>query len=124
MLVSYQNKTSKVIAVYRFFQLAIVSMLGVLITGGPLSDLDLPKVSGWQLPDGTTVFHEYELINAGIDCDQIWHGYHSGSISRCDDGSLTAATGDYYDNYATSPGAKEISYSPVTKTISYISRTD
>ena len=108
----------------RFLQISILSLLGVLITAGPFSDLELPQVSGWQLPNGTAIFHEYDLINAGIECDQIWHGYHSGSISQCDGGSLAAATGEYYDRYATSPGAKEISYSPVTKTISYISRTD
>ena len=36
----------------RYPQVAVLMMLGVLITGGPLSDLDLPKVSGWKLPDG------------------------------------------------------------------------
>ena len=109
---------------YRFLQIAVISILGVVITCDPLSDLELPKVSGWQLPDVEMISQEYDLINAGIDCDQIWHGYHSGSISRCDNGSLAAATSEYYDRYTKSPEAKEISYSPVTKTISYIPRTD
>ena len=120
MLVSYQNKLSRVIAVYRFFQLAIVLMLCVLITGGPLSDIELPKVSGWQLPDGRMIFHEYDLINAGIKCEMIMCAYPVGTKSRCDGGKLFAATGGFYDDYASTPGVVEISYSPVTETIKHI----
>ena len=109
---------------YRFFQIAVLLMLGVLITGGPLSDLDLPKVSGWQLPDGKIVFHEYDLINAGIDCDLMMCAYPVGTTSRCDNGRLFAATGGIYDDYASEPGAVEISYSPVTGMMTPITKAN
>ena len=102
---------------YRFFQIAVVSMLGVLISGGPLSDLELPKIRGWQLPDGTMIFHEYDLIDAGIDCEMIMCAYPVGTTSRCDGGKLFAATGGFYDDYASTSGAVEISYSPITEVI-------
>ena len=124
MLVSYQNKTSRVIAVYRFFQLAIVSILGVLITGGPLSDIELPKVSGWQLPDGRMIFHEYDLINAGIKCEMIMCAYPVGTTSRCDGGRLSAATGGFYDDHASTPGAVEITYTPITEVITLAKADD
>ena len=109
---------------YRFFQIAVLLMLGVLITGGPLSDLDLPKVSGWKLPDGRVVFHEFDLVNAGIDCDLIMCAYPVGTTSRCDGGKLFAATGGLYDGYAGIPGAVEVSYSPVTEIITPVSQSD
>lgn len=105
---------------YRFLQIATLSMIGVFIIGGPLSDLDLPKVSGWKLPDGKIVFHEFDLINAGIECDLIMCAYPVGTTSRCDNGKLFAATGGMYDLYATEPGVIEISYSPVTETVTPI----
>ena len=120
MLVYVQNKSVEVAVMYRFFQIAVLLMLGVLITGGPLSDLDLPKVTGWQLTDGKIVFHEYDLMNAGISCDLIMCAYPVGTTSRCDNGRLFAATGGIYDDYASEPGAVEISYSPITETISTI----
>ena len=104
----------------RYFQVAVLIILGVLITGGPLSDLELPKVSGWQLPDGTMIFHEYDLINAGIECEMIMCAYPVGTKSRCDGGKLFAATGGFYDDYASTPGVAEISYSPVTGTIKHV----
>jgi len=108
---------------YRFGQIAVLSMLGVLITGGPLSDIELPKVSGWQLPDGTVVFNEYDLMKAGIDCDLITCAYPVGTKSRCDGGKLFAATGGFYDDYASTSGAVEISYSPITEVIT-LARTN
>ena len=102
---------------FRFFQIAALSMLGVLITGGPLSDIELPKVSGWQLTDGTIVFNEFDLMNAGINCELIMCRYPAGTTSRCDNGNLYAASGELYDKYATELGAVEISYSPATEVV-------
>jgi len=108
----------------RFFQIAVIAMLGVLVTGGPLSDLELPKVSGWKLPDGTMIFHEYDLINAGIECKMIMCAYPVGTTSRCDDGKLFAATGGFYDDHASTPGAVKITYSPVTDVITLAKTND
>lgn len=108
----------------RYLQIAVLMMLGVFITGGPLSDLELPKVSGWKLPDGKIVFHEFDLINAGIDCNLIMCAYPIGTTSRCDGGKLFAATGGFYDDYASIPGVVEISYSPVTEVVSIVSKGD
>ncbi|MDC1240980.1 hypothetical protein N8Z80_08130 [Litorivicinus sp.] len=101
----------------RFFQIAALSMLGVLITSGSLSDIELPKVSGWQLPDGTIVFNEFDLMNAGINCELIRCAYPAGTTSRCDNGNLSAASGELYDKYATEPGVVEIFYSPATEVV-------
>ena len=102
---------------FRFFQIAALSMLGALITGGSLSDIELPKVSGWQLTDGTIVFNEFDLMNAGINCELIMCRYSAGTTSRCDNGNLYAASGELYDKYATELGAVEISYSPATEVV-------
>ena len=101
----------------RFFHIATLSMLGVLIIGGPLSDIELPQVSGWQLPDGTIVFNEFDLMNAGIKCELFMCRYPAGTTSRCDNGNLYAASGELYDKYATEPGVIEIFYSPATEVI-------
>ena len=124
MLVYRWNKSVEVAAMYRFFQIAVLLMLSVLITGGPLSNLDLPKVSGWQLTDGKIVFHEYDLINAGIECEMIMCAYPVGTTSRCDGGKLFAATGGFYDDYASTSGAVEISYSPITEVITLAKTND
>ena len=102
---------------FRFFQIAALSMLGALITGSSLSDIELPKVSGWQLTDGTIVFNEFDLMNAGIKCELITCRYSAGTTSRCDNGNLSAASGELYDKYATEPGVIEIFYSPATEVI-------
>ncbi|MDC1207991.1 hypothetical protein N8005_01505 [Litorivicinus sp.] len=102
---------------FRFLQIAALSITGFLITDDSLSDLDLPKVSGWQLPDGTIVFNEYDLMNAVINCELIRCAYPAGTTSRCDNGNLYAASGKLYDKYATEPGAVEISYNPATEVL-------
>ena len=109
---------------YRYLQIIALTILAVIITGGPLSDFELPKVRGWQMPDGKVVFHEYDLINAGVDCDLIMCGYPVGTTSQCDDGQLFAATGGFYDDYATTPGAVEIVYSPITEVITLAKADD
>jgi len=111
-------------AMYRFLQIAVLSMLGILITGGPPYDWELPKVRGWQMPDGTMIFHEYDLINAGIECEMIMCAYPVGTTSRCDGGKLFAATGGFYDDYASTSGAVEISYSPITEVITLAKTND
>jgi hypothetical protein len=109
---------------HRGYQIAVLSLLGVLITGGPLSDLELPKVSGLKLPDGSMVFNEYDLMNAGIECEMIMCAYPVGTTSRCDGGKLFAATGGFYDDYASTSGAVEISYSPITEMITLAKTND
>jgi hypothetical protein len=109
---------------YRYLQIIALTTLAVLITGGPLSDLELPKVRGWQMPDGTMIFHEYDLINAGIECEMIMCAYPVGTTSRCDGGKLFAAIGGFYDDYASTSGAVEISYSPITEVITLAKTND
>ena len=117
MLVLTQNKFGVVMEMYRFPQILFLSALGILITGGTLSDLELPKVRGWQLPDGTTVFNEYDLVDAGVSCNLIMCAYPIGTTATCDGGKLFAATGELYNGYADTPGVVKISYSPITETI-------
>ena len=102
---------------YRFFQIWSLLMLSALITNGNLSYVELPKVRGWQLPDGTKVFHKYDLIEAGVDCELVMCVYPKGTTSRCDSGKLFAVSGGFYDDYANTYGAVEISYSPTTGVI-------
>ena len=102
---------------FRFLQIVTLSVLGVLITDSTLSDIELPKVSGWKFPDGTMVFNEYHLMKAGIRCELTMCAYPAGTTSRCDDGNLFAASGRLYDDYGSESGAIAISYSPAVEII-------
>ena len=102
---------------FRFLQIVTLSLLGVLMTDSTLSDIELPKVSGWKFPDGTMVFNEYHLMKAGIRCELTMCAYPAGTTSRCDDGNLFAASGRLYDDYGSESGAIAISYSPAVEII-------
>lgn len=92
-------------------------MLIMLISGGPLTDLDLPKVPAWKLVDGTLIVHHHDLTGTNISCNKKIYAYPVGMHAECDQGRVVAATADFYLDYVTQPGAVEVLYSPITKRI-------
>ena len=102
---------------YRFSRLAILLMLSITITNGPLSDLDLRKIPAWKLVDGTLVVHYHDLTGTGVTCEKKLYAYPVGIHAECDHGRLIAATADFYLDYTSQSGAVEVLYSPITKRI-------
>ena len=80
---------------------------------------DIPEVAAWELPNGTTVFNQDHLVDAGIDCEIIMCAYPLGTTAMCDDGGerVFAASGDLYDQYETESGAREVRFNLSTETL-------
>jgi hypothetical protein len=88
--------------------LATIGLMVLPIT--KIQSLEIPLVSGWELADGSVILNEYQLWEAGIECDMLFCFFPMGTSSSCDNGRLVAASGDWFWRHQDEPGVKPVAY--------------